>query len=105
MAFNVVLKLQTHFHSNFGNKFIHNVIECNGFTLNVLFNGDVNCEGYMTSVIEKRILTTGEMILTMEKRDIQRKTCPTATLSTINLTGTGLPSNLDLSGEWPATTA
>jgi len=46
-------KLTTPLHSNFGHKFIHNANECNGFTVSVLFNDDVNCEGYMTSVIDQ----------------------------------------------------
>jgi hypothetical protein len=41
------------------------------------------------------------MILTGQNRNSRGKTCPNATLSTINPTWTCLESNLDLRGERP----
>jgi hypothetical protein len=52
---------------------------------------------------ERWLWKIGEMVLTGKDRNIRRKTCPTATLSTINPTWIDLGSNPDLRGERPAT--
>jgi hypothetical protein len=45
----------------------------------------------------------GEIILTDKDRSIRNKNCPTAILSTTNLTRIDLGSNPGLRGEWPST--
>jgi hypothetical protein len=47
--------------------------------------------------------SSGGMILAGENLRTQRKTCPSATLPTTNLTWTALGANLDLRSEKPAT--
>jgi hypothetical protein len=44
-------------------------------------------------------VNTGAVILTGENRSTRRKTCPNATLSTINGTCSGLVSNTCMRGE------
>jgi hypothetical protein len=51
----------------------------------------------------RRVSSICGMILTGDNRSVRRKTCPSATLSTTSLTWTELGSNLNLSGEKPAT--
>jgi hypothetical protein len=57
------------------------------------FSDTVSCWGYIASVTEEWIWSTGRIKLTGENRRTRRRACPSATLSTTNPTLTGLWSN------------
>jgi hypothetical protein len=65
-----------------------------------LGTGSLTAPLSIPQMIHEWIWSSGEMILTGENRRTRRKTCPSATLSTINPTWTDLWANSGLHGDW-----
>jgi hypothetical protein len=67
------------------------------YILNMLINDAVKCQDYIVLLTDESIRSTGK-ITAGKNQSSRRKTCPSATLLTINPTWTDVRSNLSLCG-------
>jgi hypothetical protein len=67
------------------------------YILNMLLNNALKCQDYIVLLTDESIWSTGK-ITAGKNQSSQGKTCPSATLLTINPTWTDLRSNLSLCG-------